>query len=655
MRLLSLAALALPSFVYGQVLITELQPDTTTAGTDPDEWIEIHNTGNAAVNIGGYSLIEYAGGASYAFPAGTMLAANQVIIVTTRATAYAALAAMNGFAVTAAHYEMAIGGDDAAVPNLTVAMAGTFSLANTGGGVLLLDGMGAAVSTAEWGGGRAEVPGNPLNPEPSPPESMGRVNVTGSSDVDFVVLAVPTPGVGFAGVTPTPPILANETRAPAVVAYGDTFTVSATVTDGDGVFGAEVYLATATSSIGDAAGAYTAAMATNTSGDNYRVSGVVNTLVVFPEPAGFADRYVRYFVFALDNLAAGASSPPNAVTTANNAAYYWENVLPSTAVFGLDEVRVQGANEVPTYDGHSVRVEGVALTGREAFQGGTTNFFIAAQAGVDAIRVFDNDLIATNVQPGDVVRVTGKLGVFRGVRQIGRDERMGQPAVVGGEITVLVVGTAPVPILTLSVADLLAGGEVNESQLVEIANVMLVPNPTNGDPVPATWAGNTTLYVDDGTGTLPVRVSSFVDLAGTPTGPGAFDLRGIFTQFAPGGTGGYQLQPRGLADVIGQMPPVDGGVGDAGDMDGGPTVDTGVRPDAGLPDTGAGDTGGGVDTGTPPADAGSGGDGGGKKDTGVFGQDRDEGGCGCSSAREPKGSVLALVVLGLLGLRRRRA
>src|SRR5262245_33074963 len=122
-----------------QVLISEVQPNPLGTTSDGAEWIEIHNTGAAAANIGGWRLAEYAGGATYEFAAGTMLAANQVVIVTLNAADFTTMAVADAFPVTVAQFELATVTDDAGVPNLTQIVAGAFALANTGGGVLLLD------------------------------------------------------------------------------------------------------------------------------------------------------------------------------------------------------------------------------------------------------------------------------------------------------------------------------------------------------------------------------------------------------------------------------------------------------------------------------------------------------------------------------------
>lgn len=677
-----------------QVLVTELYPNTG-AGLTGAEFVEIHNTGAAAVDISGWGLFDFSGagtGRRYTFPASTSLAPGQVIIIARQATAYGTVATTNTWPAAVANFEFANGADDPTVPNMGGTGGNAFALNDTDDAVVLESAPGVVVSGVEFGAtDRAQLAGSPVA-APNTGVSLGRIANTGSSGTDFAAFTTPNPGVGFTGPVSTPPAISLPTRAPANWAFGVTASFGATVTDPDGVGGVEFNVAIATSSAGTAAGNYVALPATGT-GDVYAASGTLNNLgtgLSFAEPTGFHDRYVRWFVYGLDNVADDATLPANAVTVANNTAFFWENVLPANTVFSIADARAQGANERPLWEHHSVRVEGVALTTHQAFQTGTTNFFIASTTSVDAVRVFDDVLIAQTINPGDLVRVTGKIGVFRGVRQVGRDERSGAPAVTGSELTVAVVGSAPVPVRTLTVAGLLAAAEANESQLVEIAGLTLVTGP-GGEPIPTTFTGNSSAYASDGTGTVTIRIASNIDLVGQAAPSGTFTLRGIVSQFAPTGTGGYQVQPRSAADVIGAPPPVDGGVNtDGGDPDaamadtGVPPTDSGVPPtDSGVPpaDSGVPPADSGVppaDSGVPPADSGvppvdsgvadSGvtpADGGAgdaaRPDTGIFGQgngrDTDEGGCGCTTSA-PARSGFDFAWAGLFGLaffaRRRR-
>ncbi len=594
-----LAAVLISVPAQAQVLITEVQPNPN--GSDNAEWIEIHNTGMAGVSIAGWIINDFGPSTprQYEFPVGTMLAADQVIIVTKQADAYIAMAALDMLAVATPDYELAEGADNMAVTNLPVLVQGTGALAlgNSGDGVQISNAMGVVQSTAEWGNGRTEVPGAP-SAGPGSGETIGRIANTGSSDVDFAV-QMPNPGTGYNGALPVPPSISNELRAPAVFVHGAAFNVSADVTDADGVAGVEMYFATSTDLTSAANGAYVALTPTQTMG-NYAVSGVTNAPAMglsVPVPTTFNEQYIRYFIYALDNNADEGSAPAMAVTAASNPNFYWENVLPPTALTPLAIARAQNMSELPIWDGHSVRVEGIVTTTKESFLAGRTNFYIASSAmgAIEAIRVFDDQLIPATLTPGDRVVVTGKIAAYRGVRQLGRDER-GGVNVSGPEITVQVMGTGAVPMHTVTIAQLLTVGEQYESSLVEIVGVNF------SGAVPMTWPSNANINVTDGTGTLSVRVISATDLAGASAPAGPFVLRGILSQFAPGGTGGYQLQPRGAADVIAMTPMPDAGVVDTG-VDAG-NADTGVTPDAGTADTGVTPDAGTADTGVTP-DAGT--------------------------------------------------
>ena len=678
------------STAAAQVLITEVQPNPT--GSQNAEWVEIQNVGVSPVSIAGWRLHDYAGATAtnyrvYAFPAGTTLAPGQVIVVTKQNSAFNPMAVAAGFAQTNADWELNDGTtDDPNVPNMTlVGGAQAFALGNTGDAVRLADASDVTVSGVEWGTvDRTEIPGTPA-PVAGAGQSLGRVANNGSSSLDFIVLTAPTPGVGFNPNAPTPPAIAPHVRAPAAWVHGAPLSVTATVTDADGLAGVEVYFATATSSVGPAATAY-AAIDALPAGNAQRVTGIASALapsISFPAPTSFNERYLRYFIYALDDLGADATDPEDAATEAGNTAYFWENVLPAGTVWPIATARAQWASELPRWEHHSIRVEGVVLTQREAFATGTTNFFIASTSSLDAIRVFDSALNPVNVQPGDLVRVTGKIGIFRGVRQIGRDERAPN-RVVGPQVTIELLGTAPVPVRTVTVGALLAAAEAYEGQLGEIEGATMPAAPGGGAP-PATFPTNVTVHITDGTGTLPVRVFANTDLAGAATPAGTFTLRGILGQFTTSGTGGHQLQPRNAADLVlvgppadggtdGGVPPGDGGVdpmdsGMAGDtgvgIDAGAVEDSGVVQDAGVvqdsggpaPDSGVPPVDAGVaDTGAPPEDSGVARDSGPRPDSGTFGGERDEG-CGCSATPVEAGHgspALGLLLAGVLLVRRRR-
>ncbi|GAA4365498.1 hypothetical protein GCM10023185_35790 [Hymenobacter saemangeumensis] len=94
--------------------------------------------------------------------------------------------------------------------------------------------------------------------------------------------------------------------------------------------------------------------------------------------------------------------------------------------------------------------------------------------------------------------------------------------------------------------------EANEGRLIEITGVTKLATPSGNDA--STLAGNSNYLINGQPGAL-VRIAS------SSTGPEGlidhelpkgetYDVRGILSQYAPGGTGGYQLQPRLASDIV---------------------------------------------------------------------------------------------------------
>ncbi len=79
-------------YATAQVLITEVQSDPESTGTDDAEWVEIHNTGSSSTSIAGWTLNDYSGSneaaARWTFPSGTELSAGEVIVVARYAEAF---------------------------------------------------------------------------------------------------------------------------------------------------------------------------------------------------------------------------------------------------------------------------------------------------------------------------------------------------------------------------------------------------------------------------------------------------------------------------------------------------------------------------------------------------------------------------------------
>ena len=173
---------------------------------------------------------------------------------------------------------------------------------------------------------------------------------------------------------------------------------------------------------------------------------------------------------------------------------------------------------------------------------GNLRYVQDAEAGL-ALYALPNKLPGfTELRAGDSIQVTGQLKVYNGLMEM--DPIMSFHKLAGG----LRLHLLQVPAARAAEAFV----EANEGRLIEVKDVKHLTTTTG---VPATsFAGNTNYLVDNIPGTL-VRITSastgpdgLVDSA-PPTNE-TFDVRGIMSQHAPGGTGGYQLMPRLLTDMV---------------------------------------------------------------------------------------------------------
>jgi lamin tail-like protein len=622
-----------------QVLITEVLPNP--AGSQDGEWVEVQNMGGAPVGIGGWRIHDFGSSspAEYAFPARTMLAAGSVIVIARQATAYHTAAVSAGYMKTTADFELALGADDPAVPNLTVAASGgSFALNNASDAVLLTDASSNRVSGVEYGGSDlSEIPGMPAE-TPSAGQSLTRVGTSGDSSLDFVVSVTPSPG---AALGTSAPIIEVPWTDPRHVAYGDAITVTATVTSASGLASVQLFTAAATSSTGPASGPYVA-MAMSATGSEWSLP-VLGT--AGPAPATFHDRYVRFWIRAEDRMGRTSTYPSGATAEAGSPAYLWRNIMPLDPS-PLADVRseVFAPNEHLLWRGHSVMVEGIALTKGDLFNTMETSFFLMSATTNDAVHIYHYD-VPPDIFPGDSVRVTGLIDSFRGLRQVGdlgSDEY---------DTDVEVSGTGgAVPEKRLTIGALLQSAEQLEAQLVFIQGVHL-----NGSA--RSWPMGGNRDVADGSGTIAVHIAAMTDLAGAPAPSGTFDLRGVVSQYAQGGQPGYQIVPREQGDIVIGGVPFDGGIartdggGSIGDDSGtgDEPIEGGVAFDAGGASDGSSSSSRDSGHAVSPVDAG-------EKARAPGAQPNT--GCGCSAPDRARGGAnLGAIVLAigalLLGRRSR--
>ncbi|MBO2011647.1 fibronectin type III domain-containing protein [Hymenobacter negativus] len=189
--------------------------------------------------------------------------------------------------------------------------------------------------------------------------------------------------------------------------------------------------------------------------------------------------------------------------------------------------------------GSTVTVRAVVLNGAEM---GNIRYVQDAEAGL-ALYAQPAKLAGYGaLQAGDSIQVTGQLKSYNGLLEM--DPIVSFHKLAGGR------RLRAVRVPTTQASE--AYAEANEGRLLEITGATRLLTPA-GTPAGA-LTGNANYLLDGQPGVL-VRVgmaSTGTDgLVGTvvPTGE-PFDVRGIMSQYSPGGTGGYQLLPRLASDFV---------------------------------------------------------------------------------------------------------
>ena len=223
----------------------------------------------------------------------------------------------------------------------------------------------------------------------------------------------------------------------------------------------------------------------------------------------------------LSGVAAAASAPPDAPAT------------PKTPpVLTVKAARALGV-------GSTVTVRAVVLNGLEL---GNIRFVQDGEAGLALYAQAAKLPGFGELRAGDSLQVTGQLKLYNGLLEM--DPVASFHKLASG----VRLRAIQVPVAEASTAFV----EANESRLLEIKGVSRLVTPAG---LPATTlAGNANYLLNNLPGTL-VRVAvastgpnGLVDAA-LPTAE-SFDVRGVLSQYAPSGTGGYQLMPRQASDLV---------------------------------------------------------------------------------------------------------
>ena len=185
--------------------------------------------------------------------------------------------------------------------------------------------------------------------------------------------------------------------------------------------------------------------------------------------------------------------------------------------------------------GQTVTIQGtVTVSG----QLGTKQLYVEDNTGGVLVYSGVGDDYTTQVQIGDVVKLTGPVAVYQGGIEIN-----------GVTAFTLVSAGNPAPAPTPITLDQIANFQ---GRLVSIMGATVTPSSTTFA------AGNSTINANNTTGTLRIGSNSGLVGAGQPSTP--FSITGIADRFVANatttGSDNIQLLPRQLSDIQGATPPI---------------------------------------------------------------------------------------------------
>lgn len=197
-------------------------------------------------------------------------------------------------------------------------------------------------------------------------------------------------------------------------------------------------------------------------------------------------------------------------------------------VVPISSVRENDASGVPLLNGQSRTVRGVVTSNTQL---GIASYI---QDGLYGVVVY-NSTFANGVQLGDSVEVTGTIVHFRGLTEF---ENTTHNVLSSGNTV------EPQVITVAQMNNQNCQLEEYEGKLVRINGVSMTATGTFG--------GNQNYEITDPTGTGTIRISVSTNIPGTNIPTGSFDIIGVMGQYVSNAPycGGYQLQPRSIADIV---------------------------------------------------------------------------------------------------------
>ncbi|MFC5269887.1 phospholipase D-like domain-containing protein [Adhaeribacter terreus] len=208
-------------------------------------------------------------------------------------------------------------------------------------------------------------------------------------------------------------------------------------------------------------------------------------------------------------------------------------VSESQAQSSIAAARTQAVNS-------TVTVRGIVTNGSEL---GPIRYL---QDNVAGIAAYSSTMMG-NVVPGDSVEVIGTLKDYNGLLEI---DPVTSVNIIARNKTI------PAPVVFTAANSVNAFAEQYEGRLVTITGNSTITSAAGG--AVTTFAGNTNYRLNNNNNTL-VRTSTYstgaTGIVGKPAPTTTFGLTGIMSQFAPSGSGGYQLLPRLYSDFdLGNTP-----------------------------------------------------------------------------------------------------
>lgn len=308
-----------------------------------------------------------------------------------------------------------------------------------------------------------------------------------------------------------------------------------------------------TASIFDDAGTYNIAVAVNpaftgpnktvdvvlTSGNAAVVNGFSSQTMTFTAGGALSQNVALTFVPGVvsgsETLTFALQNPGTGLLLGTNTQFELTVSEPvSLPLYSIATLRGANANGGPDSVGVVCQIEGTVL-GVNFGTGQQLNFFVNdGTAGMGVFVPANANTFGYTVQEGDLIRISGRVAVFRGQAQMDNLTA----------ITLVGTGTVPSPTVVTSL------DEATEGELVKLENVTIVSqsswgtNSAGGYDVRVTTAANDTLLV---------RVDADTELFGTTLPGCVLDITGIGTQFSSTTTapftGGYRMQPRFNSDI----------------------------------------------------------------------------------------------------------